>query len=143
MKLSQLKDQLKSVDLLVFQLENGDLVPDHFHVTEFGLITKDFIDCGGTSRSEHTVSFQLWVADDYDHRLSPDKFLSIIEMAERNLVMGDFEIEVQYQSSTIGIWGLDFEKGVFCLTSKKTDCLAKDKCGITVPQKCSGETGCC
>lgn len=35
-------------DLSIFKLENGNSVPEHFHVTEVGIITKDFIDCGGT-----------------------------------------------------------------------------------------------
>ena len=49
------------------------MVPSHFHVTEVGKITKHFIDCGGTVRNEEVVNFQLWQADDYDHRLHPEK----------------------------------------------------------------------
>jgi len=33
-------------------LENGTMVPEHFHVTEVGVVTKHFIDCGGTVRNE-------------------------------------------------------------------------------------------
>ena len=40
MKLSEIKNQLKNLTQIGFQLPNGELVPSHFHVTEVGLITK-------------------------------------------------------------------------------------------------------
>ena len=78
MKLSEIKNYLKSIECIGFQLPNGNLVPKHFHVTEVGKVTKDYIDCGGKVRSEAVISFQLWEENDYDHRLSPDKLLTII-----------------------------------------------------------------
>ncbi|MGA8855051.1 MAG: DUF6428 family protein, partial [Christiangramia sp.] len=48
MKLSEFKNQLSRLKEIAFQLPNGQLVPEHFHVTEVGKITKHFIDCGGT-----------------------------------------------------------------------------------------------
>jgi hypothetical protein len=130
MKLSQVKEKLKSIDRLKFQLPNSSIVPEHFHVTEVGLITKDFIDCGGVVRSEKVVNFQLWEANDFDHRLAPEKLLNIIKLSEKVLGIGDFEVEVEYQDDTIGKYGLAFDGQNFQLTSKFTDCLAKDKCGI-------------
>lgn len=132
MKLSQVKTALNQVNEIGFQLPDGTLVPNHFHVTEIGKITKNFIDCGGTIRSEEVISFQLWNANDYDHRLHPEKLITIIEMAEKTLSLGDVEIEVEYQAETIGKFGLDFNGKTFLLTSKQTDCLAKDNCGIPV-----------
>lgn len=132
MKLSQVKSVLKELDSIGFQLPNGELVPNHFHVTEVGKITKHFIDCGGTVRNEEVVNFQLWNANDYDHRLHPEKLLNIIELSEKVLKIDDLEIEVEYQAQTIGKFGLDFNGKYFLLTSKQTDCLAKDKCGIPV-----------
>jgi hypothetical protein len=130
MTLSHVKDRLNQLDTIAFQLPNGDLVPAHFHVTEVGKITKHFIDCGGTIRQEEVVNFQLWNADDYDHRLHPEKLVSIIELAEKTLGIGDLDIEVEYQAETIGKFGLDFDGTHFLLTSKQTDCLAKDACGM-------------
>ena len=130
MKLSEIKSQLKSLKTIAFQLPNGSLVPNHFHVTEVGKISKHFIDCGGTVRTEEVANFQLWEANDYDHRLHPEKLLNIIELSEKVLSIGDLEIEVEYQSDTIGKYGLDFNGEHFLLTSKLTDCLAKDKCGV-------------
>ena len=44
--------------------------------------------------------------------------------------MGDLEVEVEYQSDTIGKYGLDFNGKEFLLTTKQTACLASDACGI-------------
>jgi hypothetical protein len=71
MKLSEIKETLKSMSAVTFVLPNGSIVPQHFHVTEVGQITKHFIDCGGTVRDEKTANFQLWEANDFDHRLAP------------------------------------------------------------------------
>lgn len=156
MKLSEVKSALGKLDTIAFQLPTGELVPTHFHVTEVGKITKHFIDCGGTVRNEHVANFQLWNADDYNHRLHPEKLLSIIELSEKVLEMEDLEVEVEYQAETIGKFGLDFDGVNFQLTSKQTDCLAKDKCGIpeqkpkfrlsslqTSDASCTPGSGCC
>ena len=154
MKLSQLKDHLSKKEQIAFMLPNGTLVPSHFHVTEIGHSIKNFIDCGGTIRQEERASLQLWEADDYDHRLHPEKLNEIIELSERILEIPDLEIEVEYQGDTINKYDLDFDGAHFLLTNTKTDCLAKDKCGIT-PQKpkvklteiqnqsCAPGSGCC
>ncbi|MEX0813822.1 MAG: DUF6428 family protein [Chitinophagales bacterium] len=153
MKLSEVKTKLESLEKLNFQLPDGSLVPEHFHVTEVGIVSKNFIDCGGTVRKEEVANFQLWNAGDYDHRLAPEKLGKIIALSEKVLGLKDLEVEVEYQSDTIGKYGLDFEGGNFQLTSKQTNCLAQDKCGIpdeelTVidNQKdacCSPGGGCC
>ena len=158
MKLSEIKSELKKLSAIAFQLPNGELVPNHFHVTEVGKVSKHFIDCGGTVRTEEVVNFQLWEANDYDHRLHPEKLLHIIELSEKTLGLPEGEIEVEYQmATTIGKFNLDFDGTNFLLTTKVTDCLAKDKCGI--PQEkpkvkigewkpketscCSPDSGCC
>lgn len=148
MKLSEVKNRLEQLEKIAFQLPNGELVPNHFHVTEVGKITKDFIDCGGTVRKEEVANFQLWNASDYDHRLHPEKLTAIIELSEKILELGDLEIEVEYQADTIGKFGLDFDGTNFLLTTKQTDCLAKDQCGIPTdkPKKKLSEltpTTCC
>ena len=130
MKLSKIKEILPSLENVEFQLENGTFVPEHFHVTEVGQITKNFIDCGGVIRSEKAVNFQLWDADDFEHRLKPGKLLNIIKLSEEKLNIEDAEIEVEYQSDTIGKYDLEFNGKTFLLKSKTTACLAQDACGI-------------
>ncbi|MDF0705915.1 MAG: DUF6428 family protein [Bacteroidota bacterium] len=130
MKLEEVKSALAQLQTIAFQLPNGELVPNHFHVTEVGKITKHFIDCGGTVRNEEVVNFQLWNADDYDHRLHPEKLVHIIELSQNTLGIGDLEVEVEYQGQTIEKFALEFDGKNFLLTSKETDCLARDKCGV-------------
>lgn len=130
MKLSQIKSILKTVEAVNFTLPNGNSVPEHFHVTEVGLITKNFIDCGGTVRKETVVNFQLWDANDFEHRLKPQKLINIIELSEKILGIEDFEIEVEYQDTTIGKYDLDFDGNDFVLLNKQTACLAQEQCGI-------------
>jgi hypothetical protein len=156
MKLSEVKSALTKLDTIAFQLPNGELVPTHFHVTEVGKISKHFIDCGGTVRTETVANFQLWNADDYNHRLHPEKLASIIELSEKVLELEDVEVEVEYQGDTIGRFGLAFDGVNFVLTSKQTDCLAQEKCVIpqekqkisisglaTDGNSCAPGSGCC
>jgi len=130
MKLSEVKKILPTLENVAFQLENGTFVPEHFHVTEVGMITKNFIDCGGVIRNETVVNFQLWNANDLEHRLKPNKLLHIISLSEDKLGIKDSEIEVEYQSNTIGKYDLGFDGKTFILKNKTTACLAQDQCGI-------------
>ncbi len=141
MKISALKEKLATVDAIKFKLPDGSSIPPHFHVTEVGLVTKHFIDCGGVERKETVANFQLWEAGDYDHRLAPQKFLHILTLSKKVLGEEDLTIEVEYQQSTIGKFGLEFEDGDFVLTQKQTACLAQDVCGI--PDKDQKKTACC
>ncbi|UUC44924.1 DUF6428 family protein [Flavobacterium cerinum] len=151
MRLSDIKEILPALDNVEFQLENGTFVPEHFHVTEVGIITKHFIDCGGTTRDEKVVNFQLWSANDYEHRLKPAKLVNIIKLSEEKLGIEDAEIEVEYQSETIGKYDLDFNGNHFILKNKQTACLAQESCGIPVEKQnsdlnttcCSPDSGCC
>ena len=156
MKLSTLKEAITRCTEIRFILPNGRFVAPHFHVTEIGRVSKHFIDCGGTVRIEKVVNFQLWEANDFEHRLAPQKLLNIIQLSEKVLNVGDYEVEVEYQAETIGKFNIDFNGTNFVLINKKTDCLAKDNCGIPteklkvklielVPEQncCTPGGGCC
>ena len=157
MKLSEIKKYLATAEAVNFKLPTGGYVPEHFHVTEVGLVTKHFIDCGGKERLEKVVNFQLWDANDFEHRLKPQKLAKIIALSENKLGIGDLEIEVEYQSDTIGKYGLHFNGKDFLLVPKQTACLASDSCGIppakqkvkltelqTAEQSCCAPgSGCC
>lgn len=155
MTINEIKEALKNLSVIAFELPNGELVANHFHVTEVGKVSKDFIDCGGTRRSETVAAFQLWEADDYDHRLHPEKLVHIIELSQKTLGLGNETIEVEYQGETIGKYGLDFDGTNFKLTTKQTDCLAKSNCGVPAQEhvgqlvtvsdqnSCTPGGGCC
>jgi hypothetical protein len=108
MKISELKKHLLTVEEVNFELKDGNKVPSHFHVTEMGIVTKHFMDCGGVVRNEKVASLQLWDSSDFEHRLSPGKLLKIMSKTEAMLGMEDLDIEVEYQSGTVGKYGLDF-----------------------------------
>lgn len=151
MKLSQVKKYLTRLQGVNFELPDGTFVPEHFHVTEVGVVTKHFIDCGGTVRTEKMANFQLWDANDFEHRLKPQKLANIISLSERILGMEDLEVEVEYQGDTIGKYDLEFNGENFVLTPKQTACLAQDKCGIPADKlkstqaatTCTPGSGCC
>lgn len=157
MKLSEIKEILPTLDNVEFQLENGTFVPEHFHVTEVGTVNKHFIDCGGTIRNERVVNFQLWNANDLEHRLKPTKLLNIIKLSEEKLGVENNEIEVEYQDTTIGKYDLEFNGKTFILKNKTTACLAQEGCGIPAEKQkmnlsalsskqvssCDPNSGCC
>ena len=93
---------------------------------------------------------QLWNALDFEHRLHPNKLKTIIEKSEILLNLQDVEIEVEYQTDTIGKFGLEFRENSFWLTEKFTNCLAPDSCGIPQEKRkislaslTSNPTACC
>lgn len=153
MRLSTFKQALAQIDKLQFQLPNGQFVPAHFHLTEAGYVTRDYIDCGGTQRQEAKINFQLFVASDIDHRLQPQKVLDILDVVAQRINIPDVEVEIEYQQSTIGRYRLAFDGSVFQLINTQTACLASDQCGI--PQEkprvrvtasgvsCDPKSGCC
>jgi hypothetical protein len=133
-------------------LPTGEFVPAHFHLTEVGRVQKDFIDCGGTTRSNVTCLLQLWVADDVDHRLVAAKAATILELAAPVLRSDELSVELEYEGEAISQYPLsDVEftpSGVLLnLGRKHTDCLAKDRCGIgptnTLATTCTPGSGCC
>ena len=156
MKLSKFKCLVSSMEEISFQLENGETIPQHFHITEIGVNSKKYIDCGGKIRLEKVINFQLWYSNDFDHKLEPKKVLDIISLAEKALSIEDLEIEVEYQNTTIGKYNLKINGSCFVLESKTTACLAEDKCGIPEEKLkvslsdlqsdsscCSPDSGCC
>src|SRR5690606_1050482 len=153
MKLSEVKAALENLERVDFQFGDGSFVPQHFHVTEVGQVDKKYIDCGGAVRYEKKVSFQLWDANDLDHRLKAGKLLNIIKLSERKLeiVDGDIEIEVQGKS-TNGKYNLAFNGTHFLLINTLTACLAEDACGVppvlvehggVEATSCTPGSGCC
>ena len=157
MKLSDFKKQLDNIAQINFVQPYGNFIPRHFHITEAGLTTKHFIDCGGTVRTEKTVNLQVWTANDFEHRLAPPKLKNIIALAEPLFGNDDLEVEIEYQTETISRFGVDFDGHQFLLIAKQTNCLAKDHCGIPAEQLnvnlsnlqknasscCSPEDNCC
>ena len=147
MKLSEFKQKLSAVNALNFILPNGNFIPRHFHITAAGLSTKHFIDCGGKTHTYKTAVVQIWVAQDFEHRLKPFGLLNIFNLSKNILDNDDLEIEVEYQTETVGIYQLGMQNENFTLLPKQTDCLAKSNCGVPETknelQLEIAETACC
>ena len=153
MWLSDFKQTLGELDTLKFQLPNGQFVPEHFHITEVGIVTRNYIDCGGMLRHENKLNLQLWVASDTDHRIKPKNVLDILQLSKKQLGYSNMEVDIEYQQSTIGRYELDFDGAVFQLINTQTACLAPDQCGIPQEKprvrisdnglKCNPDSNCC
>lgn len=149
MRLKEFKERLQTHTNeggeLLFILGDGTLIPPYFHITEMGMKIKHFVDCGGVIRTEECINFQIWTADDFDHRLTSQKLLELIVKNEGLFGKKDLEIEMEYQTNTIGSYTLeesDYPNALFTLKSKKTNCLAPDKCGIENKTKECGPSCC-
>jgi hypothetical protein len=135
MILSELKKVLAqhSTKNVRFVLPIGSNVPPHAHVTEVARIDKQFVDCGGTFRTESVCRLQTWFQNDTDHRLTAGKLLGILEKAGSFLANDDIEVDVEYEAPFISqfpISTVEPEGGnlMFRLGLKHTACLAEDKC---------------
>lgn len=120
---------------LSIQFDSGIVLPPHFHVTEVGKVTKDFVDCGGTRRTTTSCVLQTFIATDFDHRLKAAKLAMIIEKAAVLELDASTPVEIEIQTDTIGTYSVNgcvVSDGKFVITvaPKQTACLAPDTCGI-------------
>lgn len=125
---------------LHLMLPGGEFVPAHFHVTEVGRVQKDFIDCGGVTRSAVTCLLQIWVADDFAHRLTTTKLAGVMRMAADLLRGDELPIEVEYEGEAVSQFPVALAEAtpaglLLHLGRKHTDCLA--------PAACGAGSGCC
>jgi hypothetical protein len=137
------------------QLPDGAAVPHSFHVTEVGRIHKTFLDCGGTLRETVTCQLQVWVGEDYDHRIETRKMSAILEKAKAYLPDETVAVEVEYEDAVISQYAIanhevTDEAVVLMLAHKHTECLAPELCGLPpigrLPaigaKPCCGPSGC-
>ncbi len=156
MKLSELKSLLAGHSERFFRiaLPDGDAVPISFHVTEVGRLQKTFLDCGGTLRNTDTCQLQIWVGEDYDHRIETGKMAAILEKSRSILPDDSVPVEIEYEDRVISQYTitdheLTDEAVVLKLAHKHTECLAPELCGLpslnrlpAIGGKC-GPAGCC
>lgn len=129
MKLSQIRQFLESTSNLNFILPDGTPIPPHFHITEAGLVTKNFVDCGGTIRKESFISVQIWLGQDTGHRLSASKFLTILNTYQKHFGHEDLPVEFEYQTTTLGRYYPFLGSNGIALIPQTAQCLASDQCG--------------
>ncbi len=160
MTFSELKSLLAGHPDRTFQLRLPDesAVPVSFHVTEIGRVEKTFLDCGGTLREKTTCQLQVWVGEDYDHRIETDKMAGILKQGKSLLPDESVPVEIEYEDRVISQYTIEGHEltdaaVVLNLAHKHTECLAPELCGLQMPElrlpaiggksSCCGPSGCC
>ncbi len=139
-------------------LPDGAAVPVSFHVTEIGRVHKTFLDCGGALRDSTVCQLQVWVGEDYDHRIETRKMAGILEKGETLLPDESVPVEIEYEDRVISQYTIEghelaADAVILKLAHKHTECLAPELCGLAMPglriptisgesSRC-GPSGCC
>jgi hypothetical protein len=114
-------------------LPNGKVIASHFHVTEVGHVTKNFMDCGGTRRKTESCLLQTWVFLDLQHRLTTSKLANILRIAGDILPSLDLPVEIEHEAGVVSQYPVvagNSDGHTLTLTTglKHTACLAMDLC---------------
>lgn len=129
---------------LLFEYAEGAFVSANYHITEVKHIAIDSVDCGAGTDSWNETIVQLWesplekLKTEY---MTVLKALGILKkVGKMQPYVADAEVKFEYSNDTFHTAQLfvdDFEiRGnnlIFKLAVKKTDCKAKEVCGV--PEK--------
>lgn len=126
---------------LVFQYAPNKLVGANYHITEVKNITVESVDCGAGTDSWKETVVQLWESPTEIGKkeyMTVYKALSILKKVNRMRTMeAEAEIKFEYSNETFHTAQLfvnDFEikekQLHIILAVAKTDCKAKETCGV-------------
>jgi hypothetical protein len=139
---------------LLFEYAPNQLVGANYHITEVKNITIDSVDCGaGTDFWKETI-VQLWESPkeigkrDY---MSTYKALGILNKVNKiKPMVSDAEIKFEYSNADfhtaqlfVDDYTLDEKKLILKLSVEKTDCKAKETCGVVEKQVATEQEPCC
>lgn len=145
---------------LLFEYKNGHLVGANYHITEVKNITIDAVDCGANTDFWKETIVQLWESPkERTNRkyMTAHKALSILNKVDRMKPM-EKEVEVKFEYGNpnfhtsqlfVNDFVLEENNLIMKLGVEKTDCKAKDNCGVPVDKVkqeeacCSPSGGCC
>ena len=145
---------------LLFEYLPGQFVPANYHITEVKNLTIDSVDCGAGTDSWKETIIQLWESPTEIGKtefMSAYKALGILNKVDKMRAMErDAELKFEYSNEgfhTAQLFVDDFtwndQKLVIKLSIKKTDCKAKETCGVPVDNReeltnsCAPGSGCC
>lgn len=146
---------------LLFEYATNQLVGANYHITEVKHITIDSVDCGAQTNAWKETIIQLWESPE---DFGKTEFMTVVKAQSILKLVGtkkpyilDAEVKFEYSNATFHTAQLfvdDFKVKnnnlIIKLAVEKTDCKAKDLCGI--PQNeafisndssCTPESGCC
>ena len=120
------------------RLPDSSDVPVSFHITEVGRVDKTFLDCGGTRREKTTCQLQVWVGEDYEHRIETEKMAAILKKGGELLPDDTVPVEIEYEQKVISQYTIDglsisADAVTLQLAQKHTECLAPELCGLQTP----------
>ncbi|MEM7484226.1 MAG: DUF6428 family protein [Bacteroidota bacterium] len=148
---------------LLFEYTKGKFVGANYHITEIKNIIVDAVDCGaGTDYWKETI-IQLWESPQEKEKqefMSAYKALGILNKVDRiKPMVRDAEVKFEYSNESfhtaqlfVDDYNMDEHSLVLKLSIQKTDCKAKETCGIveTEPEtiassqnSCAPGSGCC
>ena len=157
MKTQELLSLLKSHTdkSLLFEYTPGQLVGAHYHITEVKHLQIDSVDCGANSDNWNETVIQLWESPSEIGKtefMSVYKALSILnKVGKMRPYDMDSEVKFEYGNSlfhTAHLFVDDFEihgsNLLLKLAVTKTDCKAKETCGVPETVEAGGnEEACC
>ncbi|WP_411029670.1 DUF6428 family protein [Spongiimicrobium sp. 3-5] len=144
---------------LLFEYKPGQTVGANYHITEVKNVTIDSVDCGaGVDFWKETI-IQLWESPSEIEKttyMSAYKALGILQKVNKIKPMEmDTEVKFEYSNAsfhTAQLFVNDFQLNndalVIKLGVKKTDCKAKETCGVpeletSAANSCAPGSGCC
>lgn len=154
MTLCELKSLLANYPDRFFRLRLPDAsaVPMSFHITEVGRVQKTFLDCGGQLRERMTCQLQVWVGEDFEHRIETGKMAGILAKAAALLPDDSVPVEIEYEDRVISQYTIETHEltdvaVILNLAHKHTECLAPELCGLQMPDlrlpAIGGKSPCC
>ncbi|WP_350289146.1 DUF6428 family protein [uncultured Croceitalea sp.] len=144
---------------LLFEYQPGAFVGANYHITEIKNTTIDSVDCGaGVDFWKETI-IQLWESPEEKDKtsfMSAFKALGILNKVNSiKPMVAAAEVKFEYSNANFNTAQLFVEdyawnndKIIFKLSVKKTDCKAKETCGVPVEMEassssCAPGSGCC
>ena len=145
---------------LVFEYLPGNYVAPNYHITEVKHVKIDSVDCGAGTDSWNETIVQLWESPsekDKKEYMNTFKALGILKkVGQMKPYDRDAEIKFEYSNTTfhtaqLFVDAVEFSENqlLLKLVVKKTDCKAKESCGIPEPKRavmeacCAPGSGCC
>jgi hypothetical protein len=156
----QILESNKNASLL-FEYTPGQLVGANYHITEVKHVSVDSVDCGGQTDAWNETIIQLWESPSElgkTEYMTSHKALEILNTVGKIKTYDlNSEVKIEYSNSlfhTAQLFVSDFElsngKLLFKLDIEKTDCKAKEICGVNEPvelasegSSCAPGSGCC
>ena len=146
---------------LLFEYQPGNFVGANYHITEVKNITVDSVDCGARTDFWKETVIQLWESPKEKGKtefMTAFKALGILNKVDRIKPMErNTEVKFEYSNDhfhTAQLFVNDYiyneQKIILKLAVEKTDCKAKEECGVVVESvtneangSCDPGSGCC